>query len=205
MPGSRADDTVQYARHRHKADVRALYGMLRRFAITLTSTGFWQGFGALLLDQQTRETEAAEVFPGIGHYARPPIGANCEGIAGYVGSDAQNPVWLAVRDEDTRKAVAKQAAIQPDETLVYTSQAYLVIRKDGSIVVRFPGSTHELRLATQQDLNGLATFVRAQFGLDGAGSVGHTHAVAGSATTTTAVADSTPAGIDVGPYDGTGP
>lgn len=198
--GSRADDTVYDARHQHHSERRSMFGTLRRFAITVTRTSFWQGVGLLLIDQKTKETEKAEIFPGIGIYARPPVGTNSEGIVGYLGADAQNPVWLGVRDEDTRRFVMDQAHPAANETFLYNSLARLMIRKDGSIVVRFPGAASDIRLATIQDLNGLATYVRAQSGADG--GPGHVHATPSGPTTSTTAAPSTDGG---GPYTGTGP
>lgn len=175
--------------------------MLRRFAITLTTTGFWQGVGMLLIDQATRETEKAEVFAGIGIYARPPVGTNSEGIVAYLGADAQNPVFIAVRDEETRRFVMDRAKPKADETFLFNTQAYLALHKDGSIIVRFPGSNGEVRLATSHDLNSLAIYVRDQFAVNG--GPGHVHATP-SGPTTSVTPINTGQGSP-GPFDGTGP
>lgn len=197
--GSRADDTVYDARHNHRSERRSALSALRRFALTVTSTGFWQGVGMLLIDQKTKETEKAEIFPGIGVYGRPPPGTNSEGVLGYLGNDAMNPVWLAVRDEETRRFVMSQVKLNADETVIYNTQACLVIRKDGSIVVRFPGNLTDIRLATIDELNALALYVRKQFGNDG--GPGHTHATPSGPTTSVV-----PVGFaTTGPFDGTGP
>lgn len=114
-------------------DARRLAGMLRRFAITLTTRALWQLTGHRLLDGTT-ETRDAEVFGGIGFYARPPSSGKPEAIAVFLGDGVGRPVVVAVRDETTRQAIA--GGLDAGETAVFTDKAIVVIKASGTVEIR---------------------------------------------------------------------
>lgn len=132
------------------AEARNALGMIRRMAVTLTSRAFWQVAGHRLLDG-TIETRDAEVFSGVGFYARPPADGNPEAIVAFVGG-AGSPIVIAVRDEKTRQAVA--GAIAAGETAVFNSSSLVLIKADGTIEIRSAAGL-AAPLATKADLEAL--------------------------------------------------
>jgi phage gp45-like len=174
---SSTDNTIKEWREATSAKARHGVGLIRRMAIRLTAGVFWRAAGHLLPDGQTRETQDAEVFGGIGFYARPKQGANAEAIVLFVGDDAQNPIIVATRDEAVRKAVAD---LQQDSTAVFNTTTIILIKPDGTVEIRASGGA-ATKLPTLADYEALRVFVNNQFSSTG----GHTHAVAGAATTTT--------------------
>jgi hypothetical protein len=159
---------------------RRLAGMLRRVGIDttkITRVPGWKVLGYLLPDGK-RESFTAEVFPGIGFYARPPAGARAEAVVQMIHG-ADNPVIVATRDERTRADVA--GGIAEDETMLHNSESVLYIKADGSIEARTAGGT-ATKLPTWDDFEALWNFVRSQF----SAASGHVHQVSGSATTTIA-------------------
>jgi hypothetical protein len=127
-------------------------GMVRRMAISLTSKVLWQLVGFRLPYAQggatAQEVLNAEPFTGIGFFARPPSSGAPEAIVVSVG-DANAPMIIAVRDEKTRAAIA--GALQAGETAMYTDQAIVYLRGDGTIEARTAGGA-ATALATKQDL-----------------------------------------------------
>lgn len=145
MSGTRGEAQDQRAALSEIA--RDAAGRIRRFVLGVTSRALWQIIGHTLLDG-TVETENAEVFTGIGFYARPPSsGGNPEAIVVYPGG-AGNPVIVAARDEKTRQAVAQ---LEADETAVFTSKAMIAIKADGTVEIRTVDGT-AAALATKNDL-----------------------------------------------------
>ena len=130
-------------------------GMVRRMAISLTTKVLWQLVGFRLPDG-TREVVSAEVFGGIGFFARPPSSGDPEAIVVSVG-DASAPMIIAVRDEKTRAAIA--GALRLGETAVYTDQVIVHLRDDGTIEARSAGGA-AVPLATRADVAALANFVQ---------------------------------------------
>lgn len=130
--------------------LQQLRGMVRRFAITLTSKALWQLAGFRQADGST-ETRQVEVFSGIGFYARPPSSGSPEAIAVMVG-DASVPMIVATRDEKTRAAVAGN--VQPGETAMFTPLAIVYMKSDGTIEVRSVSGTAK-PLAVNAELAGL--------------------------------------------------
>lgn len=182
------DDTTREWREQISTDRRTWTGMIRRMAITLTNGAFWQVVGHLLIDGKTKETREAEVFSGIGFYARPKARANAEALVVFPGG-AANPVVVGTRDEDVRKKVAN---IDQDEAAAYNTVAVLHITKGAQIHARTPGGT-AVELAKVSELNDLRAFVAAQFS-----GAGHAHGVSGAATNSTV-----PVGIPPTAYAGT--
>jgi phage gp45-like len=156
---SSTDNTTSDWRDETSSDRRSSLGMVRRMAIKLTSGTFWQALGHLLLDSTTPETRDVEVFSGIGFYARPKAGANVEAMVVFPAG-ASNPVVIATRDEDARKAVAN---LDQDSTAMFNRSTIIVCKPDGTVEIKLPGGT-------PQPLPTLAEFN------------GHTHPAPGGAT-----------------------
>lgn len=146
-----------------------LAGMVRRMAVKITnivknagaapSTSFWQLLGHLLLDNTTQETADAEVFSGVGFYARPPADANAEAIVAFPGGPS-NPCVVASRDEATRKKVAG-AALQ-DETFVFNSQVAIRFTASGLIQAYLVvGGVPPVPLALKSDVDAVITAYNA--------------------------------------------
>lgn len=114
-------------------DRRGLVGSIRRMAIKLTSRALWQLVGHTLPDART-ETRNVEAFTGIGYYSRPKSSDRAEAIVLFPGGDAQTPVVVATRNEDTRKAIA--GALAEDETAIFNSLAIALIKASGVIELR---------------------------------------------------------------------
>lgn len=162
-----------------------LAGAIRRFVITLTDAAIWQVTGYRMPDGST-ETRNAELFGGIGFAARPPAGGKPEAIGVMVG-DASTPVIIAIRDEETRRAVA--GALELDESMMFNTTAVMLIKADGTIEARAVGGS-AVPLATKADLDALAAYVAKQFAATG---TGHTHTLASGGTVTlTTVPTATP-------------
>lgn len=110
---------------------RQVAGIARRMSVKLTSGGVWQVAGHLLFDSK-RETRDAELYPGVGVYARPPASDAVEAITVQVGGQ-NNPAIVATRDEATR---AKVADLGVDESTLYNSLVRLHATLAGLIVLR---------------------------------------------------------------------
>lgn len=191
---SSSDGTIEEARAKNTVDRRTFLNTLRRLRVSLTSETFWQGVGVLLIDRVTKQAVRAEVFSGIGFYARPHGAANTEMIVGYEGG-AENPYVLATRDEDTRKRVAK---IDKDETMAFNTLAVMHIVKAGQVLAYLAGHLADaVGLAKASELNNLRAFVMQQFS-----APGHTHGVSG-AVTNSVVPVVAPVAAPVSAYPGT--
>lgn len=185
-----SDDTIAEARRAVSSAIRDVAGMLRRMTIKLTKGGTWQMMGHILLGGEL-ESRQVDAFSGIGNFARPKAGANAEAIVAFIAG-AQNPVAIALRDEDLRKLVA--GGLGQDEHMVANTVAILYLKNDGTIEARSPGGAAR-RLAFADEMDDLRGFVSAQFL-----GTGHVHGVSGGATNSV-----TPVGTPPGPgsYPGT--
>lgn len=188
--GSHSSNTTKDWREFTSTQARELAGKVRRMAVSVTNVlsgvgattaSFWQVVGHLLQDNTTQETADAEVFSGVGFYARPPAGANAEAIVAFPGGPA-NPVVVASRDEKTRKAVA--GACQQDETFVFNSQVVLRFTASGLIQAYLVGGPVPVPLALQSDVDGVISAYNA-----------HTHAVAGGTAAAVVLAQKAPASV----------
>lgn len=150
------------------SQARQLAGVVRHVAVTLTSGTFWQTVGHLLLDNTTKETAEAQVFSGIGFYARPPAGANVEAVQAHPGGPS-NPIIVASREEATRKKVAGDAL--QDETFVFNSKVAIRLSSGGFISAYLVGGPTPVQLALKSDVDGVVSAFN-----------GHTHVETGSTT-----------------------
>ena len=144
-------------------------------AVTLTSKVFWQLTGHRLPDG-TKETRNAEVFSGIGFYARPNANHRAEAVV-IMPSGASQPIVVASRDEDARKAIANIAA---DETAMFNSATIILIKADGTVEIRTAAGT-ALNLATKQDLDILRGAIASAAIALGAGGAATINAAADTA------------------------
>lgn len=165
--GSHSGNTTKDWRDFTSTEARRLAGTLRRMAVAVTNVlsgvgtttaSFWQVVGHLLFDNTTQETADAEVFSGVGFYARPPAGANAEAIVAFPGGPS-NPAIVASRDEATRKKVAG-AALQ-DETFVFNSQVALRFTASGLIQAYLVGGPVPVKLALASDHDALVSLYNA--------------------------------------------
>lgn len=163
MSGSHSSNTTKDWRDFTSTQARELAGKVRRMAVSVTNVlagagtttaAFWQVVGHLLLDNTTKETADAEVFSGVGFYARPPAGANAEAIVAFPGGPS-NPTIVASRDEATRKKVAGDA--KQDETFVFNSQVALRFTNSGLIQAYLVGGPTPVQLALKSDVDGVIT------------------------------------------------
>lgn len=171
---SNTDNTTKEWRGEGSSERRDSAGAIRHVAIKLTEGGQWQVIGHILPDGRL-ETRDATVLSGIGFAARPAAGANAEAIMVFPGG-AGNPVLIASRDEDARRAVAELAQ---NSTIMFNRLTIILIKPDGTVEIRNAGGTaHEL--AFKSELNSLRSFVANQFS-----GAGHVHGVSGAATNST--------------------
>lgn len=148
-------------------------GMVRRLAVAVTSRVLWQLTGVRSLDGTT-ETIAAEVFPGVGFFARPRTsGGAPEAILVNVGG-ATAPAVVATRDEKTRAEVAPLAA---DESAMFNSEAIVHVKANGEIHARSAGGS-AVALATKADIDALRTWAAAHLHNDPSSGVTSTPTVA---------------------------
>lgn len=143
---------------------RFLRGMIRRVAVTLTSSVKWQ-----ILGQRGGsggdETADLEPFTGIGFYSRPPANGKPEAIVTAYGS-AKGAAIVATRDEATRKVGAGD--LDEDETCVYNGSARMYVKKDGTVEIRLHGGA-AVKLATNDDLAALINIIAST--VDGSGAL----------------------------------
>jgi hypothetical protein len=167
MSESHSSNTSKDWRDFTSTQARELAGKVRRMAVSVTNVlsgvgtttaSFWQVVGHLLQDNTTKETADAEVFSGVGVYARPPAGANAEAMVAFPGG-ASNPVVVATRDEATRKKVAGNCG--QDETFVYNSQVAIRFTNTGLIQAYLVGGPVPVKLALASDVDNVVTAYNA--------------------------------------------
>lgn len=130
---------------------RYVYGMIRRFAITLTETARWQLLGQSGGAGGDEILSDVPAFTGIGFYARPPSsGGNPEAIGVGVGG-TRTTVIIAARDEATRQAVVGD--VPPDSAAMFNTKAVIVINPDGTVEIRSPGGTAHKLVTQEQFMN----------------------------------------------------
>jgi phage gp45-like len=175
---------VDNLRERISRNYLRLRGLARRAVVSLTSNdGIWQALGYRGQDEAGEDAPGerfvAELFPGIGIFARPAAGAKPEAVIIHIGAEPNHPVIIATRDRDA------QVAVNADETVLFNSQSVVLIKADGTVEVRARGGVASA-LAKKSDVDDLRTWVAAQFSSVG---TGHVHATpSGPTTSTTAIA-----------------
>jgi len=156
---SATDDDVRARRDATSPETRRWAGLARRMVAKLTRGPTWQVLGHLLLENN-RETVQAENFSGIGFFARPKASHRSEAVVIYPGG-AANPIIVATRDEDARRAIAD---LGEDETAAFNS-ATIVLIKGNTVEIRLAGGT-ALKLPTLADYNALRAAFNAHVHLE---------------------------------------
>lgn len=132
-----------------------LRNLVRRAAVVTTSDVAWVLSGFEDGEGNLEKTEA-EVFSGIGFYARPAAGARAEGIICLVGAESVTPAVVALRDEGTRQEIESAVGgVGPGDTIVWSSGAVAVFRADGRVEIRSKNGV-AVPLATKADIDALA-------------------------------------------------
>jgi len=171
--------TTRAFRERGGGPALDLRNALRRMVVAATDAVLWalDGFED---DEGNVEREDAEVFSGIGFYARPASGADAEAVIVKIGGQSGHPVVVATRDERARQALeAADGAVAAGETALYNPGAVVRLTNSGEIHARAPGGA-AVALATKADIDALRTWVAAQFT-----GPGHVHGVSGAVTNST--------------------
>jgi hypothetical protein len=174
--GSSTDNTTKEWRDETSPERRGMMGSVRYMAVKLTEGATWQVLGHLLPDAKTPEARQAQHFSGIGFFARPAAGANAEAVVVFPGG-ASNPIIVATRDEDARKAIAE---LPQNSTAMFNRLTIVIIKPDGTVEIRASGGTAS-PLATKADIDALKAWAAS-----------HTHVVAGITAGGAAVTSATP-------------
>lgn len=127
--------SVQSLRDRSRGAGRDLRNAIRRFTLAATSGVLWFLDGFEDADGNV-EREEAEVFPGIGFYARPKNPARAEAVVTKVGGESGHPAIVAMRDQDTLAAAQLGGSVGEDESMLFTSLARVYVKADGTIEAR---------------------------------------------------------------------
>jgi phage gp45-like len=159
---SATDDDVRTRRDATSPETRRWAGLARRMVAKLTRGPTWQVLGHLLLENN-RETVQAENFSGIGFFARPKASHRSEALVIYPGG-AANPIIVATRDEDARKAIAE---LGEDETAAFNSTTIVLI-KGNTVEVRLAGGT-AAAVAKLADLTALKSAIQGWTPVSGDG------------------------------------
>lgn len=149
--------TIEHLRQRTSQVYLRLRGLARRVVLSLTNNdGIWQALGYRGVDELGEDAEGekfvAEVFPGLGFYARPKRGAKPEAVIIHIGAESNHPVIIATRDK------AAQVVLNEDETAVFNSQSVVLIKADGTVEVR-DRSGVAVPLALKADVDALRTWL----------------------------------------------
>lgn len=161
-------DDSSYRRKVGKAAQR-LRGAIRRMIVTASANALWTLAGA---DDENEPN--VEVFGGIGFYSRPPDDGSPEVIMLKVGAATSHPVIVAARDEKTRQLLTAIRDLAKDESAMFTSQARVHIKADGTVEV--DDGSGAVELALKSDVDAIETFQKKHFDT----GLGHTHAGLGT-------------------------
>ena len=158
--------TVRSLRRRQGGIGNLVGGIVRRMRLVASSAVAWTAAGVVDADGSV-EADDAEVFPGIGFYARPKSGDNAEVILLKVGGQSGHAVIVATRNQDGIKRIGE---LGEDETIVFTSTTAVKIDSAGQVLVGAIGApllplTHGVVLAS-----GIDTFTGATYGALGSAS-----------------------------------
>lgn len=105
-------------------------------------------------DGSNTEAHTAEVFSGIGIYAR-PANASAEAILVSVGGQSNNPAIVGVRDEAMRASIEKAlGGVAAGETVVFNPTSVVYLRGNGLIEIRSKDGVAGF-LSTHEDLQQL--------------------------------------------------
>lgn len=128
--------------------------MIRRIRVAATAGARWALAGHADADGNL-ETDDAELFPGVGFFARPKASHRTEAVLVKVGGEDGHSVIVATRNHDGVKLLGSLAE---DETAIFNSRAAVVVKADGTIEIRSISGT-AAPLATKADLNALRSAI----------------------------------------------
>lgn len=111
--------------------------LARRFRIVETSKVAWR-LNGMEGGEGDVEQEDAELFPGIGIYARPKGSDRAEALVVKVGGESGHPVVVAVRDEDMRRAQAVIRDLGEGEVAVFNHLGYAKFDAQGNLTIHSP-------------------------------------------------------------------
>jgi phage gp45-like len=172
-------DSTDHARET-SASIRGFKGMIRRLLVTLADASTrWQVKG-VYGSSAGDEIFQAELFPGIGIFARPPANGSPEAVLASPGGNPKAGVIVATRDEATRKLIASQ--VGPSETCIYNDVAMVIIKSDGTITAKSINGAG-VALATKADIDAMRLIFNAHV---------HPGVTAGGASTTASVTPMAP-------------
>jgi hypothetical protein len=151
-------------RQRASESVLALANLARRVVFGATSGGQWTIRGYETDDDiEGSDDDPADVFGGIGIYAKPASEDDAEGVLINIGGKADHPTIAAVRNEDARKRYVDEFGdISAGEIAIFNSsgKSRVIIEAGGDIVleaesgkeifVRSPGGSTD-QLVTKTD------------------------------------------------------
>lgn len=80
------------------------------------------------------ESDAVEVFGGLGIAARPPDAVEVEAVAVAING-RDHHVVVAARDADTVQVVIAEIGLSADETMLFTSKATVKITAQGDVLI----------------------------------------------------------------------
>jgi hypothetical protein len=123
--------SVRSLRDRFEGPSALVGELVRRMRLVATAAVVWTIEG-LIDDDGSAESDEAEVFPGIGFYARPKATDATEVILLKVGGASGHGVIVATRNQDGIKRIG---AFGADETIVFNSTTAIKIGADGSIQI----------------------------------------------------------------------
>lgn len=130
---------------------RFVRGLVRRVEVTFARTGIWQvrGQRAGASGGGVDETFDADLFPGVGFFARPSGSAATEAVTVAAGGTGATMI-VATRDEATR---AKwDAQVPAGTTATFNEVVGMVVKPDGTVAVKLLNGT-EIALALKLDLD----------------------------------------------------
>lgn len=105
----------------------------------------------------TSEDDEIEIFGQAGIVARPEANAAVESLVLLVGASGDHAA-VAAQIDSTRATVIDATGLEPDETIVYTSQSVVHIKADGTVEVRSIGGT-AVALATKADVDAIKSWL----------------------------------------------
>lgn len=128
--------------------------LVRRVSITDSADASAWKLGGVS-DGSNTEAHTAEVFSGIGIYAR-PANASAEAILVSVGGQSNNPAIVGVRDEAMRASIENAlGGVAAGETVVFNPTSVVYLRGNGLIEIRSKDGVAGF-LCTASDMQQLA-------------------------------------------------
>jgi hypothetical protein len=135
-------------------------GMVRRMRLAASSAVRWTVEGFVDHDGKV-ESDEAEVFPGVGVFARPLASDTTEVILLKVGGASGHAVIVATRNQDGIKRIG---ALAPDETIIFNSTIAVKLTADGAIQIGSVGGPYTPLVNGVVLASGVDPFTGATYG-----------------------------------------